>query len=148
MSQDSQQAISHVLQQDSQIIDAVLLKLKQLRELQNILHNYLDEKLAPHCQVANFENNSLCIITNTALWATQLRFQIPNLLTQLNQHVELAGLREIRCKIRPKQHLQQPVVSSPLERLSLETSLVLLETAKTIKHQSLKKIMEKIAQNT
>ena len=39
MSQDSQQAISHVLQQDSQVIDAVLLKLSQLSELQNILHS-------------------------------------------------------------------------------------------------------------
>ena len=148
MSHDSQQAISHVLQQDSQIIDGVLLKLKQLRDLQNILHGYLDKKLAPHCQVANYENNSLCVITATALWATQLRFQIPNLLTQLRRHDELKTIVELRCKIRPKQPAPQPREYPAVERLSLETSLILLETAKNIKHPSLKMIMEKIAQNT
>jgi hypothetical protein len=141
MSQDLQQAISHVLQQDSHVIDGILAKLKQLHQIQNILHCYLDKKLAPHCVVANFENH-------TALWATQLRFQIPNLLTQLRQHDELAKLQEIRCKIRPKQPLPPEIEYPQQERLSLETSKILLETAKSIKHSSLKEIMEKIAQNT
>jgi hypothetical protein len=148
MSQDLQQAISHVLQQDSHVIDGILAKLKQLHQIQNILHCYLDKKLAPHCVVANFENHSLSIITDTALWATQLRFQIPNLLTQLRQHDELAKLQEIRCKIRPKQPLPPEIEYPQQERLSLETSKILLETAKSIKHSSLKEIMEKIAQNT
>jgi hypothetical protein len=147
MSHDLQQAISHVLQQDSPAIDSVLNKLKQLTELQNILHSYLAEKLAEHCQVANYENNSLCIITNTALWATQIRFQIPNLLTQLRQHDELRALREIRCKIRPKTRAPQPAAMPPVERLTLETAQIILAVAKNIKHDPLKAIMEKIAEN-
>jgi hypothetical protein len=148
MSHDSQQALSHVLQQDSQVIDGVLLKLKQLQNLQNILHGYLEKKLAPHCQVANYENNSLCVITDTALWATQLRFQIPHLLSQLRQHDELKTIKELRCKIRPKQAPAPAKEYQACERLSLETSTILLETARNIKHPSLKMIMEKIAQNT
>ena len=147
MSQDPQQAISHVLQQDSPAIDSVLNKLKQLSDLQNILSKYLTEKLAEHCQVANYENNALCIITNSALWATQLRFQIPNLLTQLRQHDELRALREIRCKIHPQTRAPQPVATPPVERLTLATAQILLAVAKNIKHDPLKAIMEKIAEN-
>ena len=149
MSLDPQQAISHVLQQDSPALGNVLHKINQLRDMQQILSTYLTDKLAPHCKIANFEQNCLVVITDTALWATQFRFQTPTLLTQLRQHEILASLQEIQCKIRPplrpdkiSETTQTP---SLLTRLSKQTALALIATAQTIKYNSLKKIMEKIA---
>jgi hypothetical protein len=148
MSHESQQAISHVLQQDSKVLDFLLVKLKHLQELQNILAVFLDKKLAAHCQVANLENNCLTIVTDNALWATQFRFQIADLLGELRKNPELCALREIRCKVRPKNHQSAPAKATTVQRLSKATSQNVLETAKHIKHGSLKVIMEKIAQNT
>lgn len=148
MSQDSQQAISHVLQQDSKVLDFLMVKLKRLQELQNILSGFLDKKLVQHCEVANLENNCLTIITDTALWATQLRFQIADLLGELRKNPELCALREIRCKVRPKKNQKPEPQHDPVQRLSQAAAKNVLETAKHIKHDSLKLIMEKIAQNT
>ena len=150
MSHDSQQAITHVLQQDSKVLDALMLKLKQLKQLQQILSEYLDSKLINHCQVANLDNGCLIILTDSALWATQFRFQIPDLLAKLRQHPQLYHLKHIYCKIRPAQNVRRiPEASEPpMSRLSLETSQMILDTASTIKHDKLKTIMQKIAKNT
>lgn len=150
MSQESQQAIMHVLQQDSAILESLLSKLKRLAELQTILTQYLEPKLASRCQVANLETNSLTVITDSALWATQFRFQIPTLLTKLHGHPELAHLTKIICKIRPAPNKQQPPESSeapPMSRLSQQTADMILTAAKSIKHEKLQAIMKKIAQN-
>jgi hypothetical protein len=150
MSHDSQQAITHVLQQDSKVLDALMQKLKQHKQLQQILTEYLDAKLITHCQVANLDNGCLIILTDSALWATQFRFQIPDLLAKLRQHPQLYHLKHIYCKIRPAQHIRRipEIDQAPMPRLSLETAQMILETADTIKHDKLKTIMQKIAQNT
>src|SRR5579872_6007610 len=102
MTHASQQAIMHVLQQDSGTLESLLIKFKQLKHIEQILASYLDAKLASRCQVVNLEKNHLTVITNSAIWATQFRFQIPTLLQQLQQHPELCDLKKMTCKIRLK----------------------------------------------
>jgi hypothetical protein len=149
MSQDSQQAIMHVLQQDSAILESLLSKLRHLKELQGILNQYLEPRLASRCLVANQENSSFTIITESALWATQFRFQIPALLTKLKEHPELAHITKIICKIRPAPN--KPAVDEKniktMPKLSSETAEMILQAAKNIRHEKLQAIMQKIAQN-
>jgi hypothetical protein len=150
MTQDSQQAITHVLQQDSKVLETLLFKLKQLKQLQQIVAEYLEPKLSTHCQVANLTSNCLIIITDSAIWATQFRFQIPSLLPKLQQHPQFYYLKNILCKIRlatTEQGGREPV-QPVIERLSSETAQIILDAAKLIKHSPLKNIMQKIAKNT
>jgi hypothetical protein len=150
MSHDSQQAITHVLQQDSKVLDALMLKIKQHTQLQQILAEYLDAKLINHCQVANLDNGCLIILTDSALWATQFRFQIPDLLAKLRQHPQLYHLKHIYCKIRPAPARRQiPEANQmPMPRITVATSHMIMEAANTIQHDKLKAIMQKIAKNT
>jgi hypothetical protein len=151
MSNDLQQAITHVLQQDSKVFSALIGKLKQHKQLQQILIEYLEPKLATHCEIANHENNCLIVLTDSALWATQFRFQIPELLTKLKQHPKLYDLKHIYCKIRPTS-ATRPTQKTPeppaVQRLSSATAQMILDTASSIKHDKLKAIMQKIAKNT
>jgi hypothetical protein len=148
MSLISQQAIPHVLQQDSQILQTLLEKLKQLQQLDALLAEHLDPRLASHCQVATLENNCLIVITDNAIWATQFRFQAPTLLPKLRQHPQLYALKNISCKIRPKHNVDLPKPERPVARLSLETAAIITETAQSIPHQGLQAIMLKIASHS
>jgi len=151
MSQDSQQAITHVLQQDSKILHDLLLKVKHLKQLSNILAEHLDAKLASHCQVVNLDNHCLIVITDNAIWATQFRFQIPNLLPKLRQHPLLYQLKTINCKIRPTTgQYQIPEAHQPpvMLRISPRTAEMILAAASTIKHDKLQAVMQKIAEHT
>lgn len=150
MSHDLQQAITHVLQQDSKILDTLIVKLKQHKQLQQILAEHIEAKLASHCEVANYDNNCLTVLTDSALWATQFRFQIPELTKKLQQHPQLYHLKHVQCKIRPSK-TARPLIETkptqPVQRLSSETADIILEAAKTIKHDKLKAVMQKIAKN-
>jgi hypothetical protein len=152
MSKDSEPAITHVLQQDSAVLESLLQKLRYLKDLQTVITQYLDTKLASHCQVANMEMNKLTVITDSALWATQFRFQIPALLTKLHTHPELAILTKIICKIRPAPN--KPPTGAPADetktmpRLSAHTAQMIHQAATTIQHEKLRAILIKIAENT
>lgn len=150
MTQDSQQAITHVLQQDSKVLSTLFDKLKQLKQLNQLLAEYLDAKLVTHCQVANLENGSLIVITDNAIWATQFRFQIPDLLPKLRQHPALYHLKNIACKIRPaqgKRQIPEAEQPRPMPRLSINTAEIILATASSIKHDKLQAVMRRIAEH-
>jgi hypothetical protein len=149
MSQESQQAIMHVLQQDSPVLTSLMGHLKYLNDLQAVLNQHLDVKLANRCLVANFENACLTVITNSALWATQFRFQKPTLIQKLSAHPEFSQLRDIVCKIRPAPNKREvPAPTHEMQPLSPRSAQLILLAAKTIKHEKLQAIMEKIAKNS
>jgi len=150
MSQGSQQAITHVLQQDSKVLGTLLNKLNQLAQMNQLLAQNLEPKLVPHCQVANLENNCLTVITNNAIWATQFRFQIPSLLDKLRMAPELTQLKSIVCKITPvigQREVPEPTEFRLMPKLSLQTAGIILATAKSIQNPKLQSIMQRIAKN-
>ena len=151
MSQSSQQAVTHVLQQDSKVLDSLLNKLNQLTRLNSILAASLEEKLIPHCQVANYANDSLTVIVYNAIWATQFRFLIPSLIPRLRNEPELAQLKNIVCKITPQIGLREAPSSQVIRlmpKLSFASAEIILHTAQSIKHEKLKSVMERLAKNT
>ncbi|MDR3492025.1 MAG: DciA family protein [Gammaproteobacteria bacterium] len=147
MSQSSQQAITHVLQQDSKLLNTLLAKIHQLNSLQQLLCESLDAKLAQHCQIANLENGSLIILTDSAIWATQIRFQAGDLLAKLRLHPLLHHLKNISCITRPAPVKQQEPAVKPMPRLSTHTAELIKNSADTIQHDKLKTALNKIAQH-
>ena len=148
MSEASQQAITHVLQRDSDILGPLFAKVNQLSQFNRIMALYLDTALAQHCQVASYELNHLLVITDLAIWATQFRFQTPDLLEKLRQHDEFRGLKNIQCKISPARHepqIPEAYHGQAMPKLSLATASIVLDLAKTIPHKALSEVMKKIA---
>lgn len=148
MKENIQTTIPHALQRESQTLQMLLAKADQLNQLNQILVSCLDTPLAKHCQVANLEKNALIVITHTATWATQFRFQAPDILSKLRQHPGLHGLKHITCKIVPEKKILSMHSEKSMARLSAETAETVLEMAETIQHDQLKSIMQRIARYT
>jgi len=65
------------------------------------LRALLPAELCSECQVANVRDHVLTVHINNAAWATRFRFQVPELLPELNRLADFAGVREVRIKVVP-----------------------------------------------
>lgn len=137
---------NHVLKQDSKSLQGLMSRLDELQRLNTLLGEHLEVEIAKHCQVVKFEKNCLFVIVDNGSWATQLRFQIPELMTKLRQIPKMENLSGIICKTRP-----HPSVKSDKQKkrqvttLSQPISEQVLEIANTIQDEKLREILTKIA---
>lgn len=92
-------SITEIMSQDHTSLQFILTKVKLLAELDLFLKQVLEPNLATQCQVANLNSDTLVIITKNAAIATTLRFKVPDLLPQLQQHPALKNIYHIRCKV-------------------------------------------------
>lgn len=141
---------NHILKHENKSILNILAHIQQLQELNSIMARYLPPDVANHCKVVKLDRDCLIVLTENGNWATQLRFQIPELLQQLRQHPLLAKLSGICCKTRPSHYPSalNRIPTHSVAPLSQKASSFLLETAKTIGDERLRKIMEKIGNRT
>ena len=75
----------------------------------------LPSDLRPHLVGVSFEQQTLLLQLDEAIWATQLRFYEPNLLAIYQQHFPHLELNRVKVNILPKQiepqkkvHIMQP----------------------------------------
>ena len=138
-----------ILKQDSSVLHSLFERLKYLEKLVEILSGHLEPLLVRHSRVANFENGCLMIIAESAIWATRIRFQAPQLIPKLSAYPELYGLKSIECKVVPIV-VQRALMASPypprkMPEMNKETAEIVLEMASGIKEDKLRKVMERIA---
>ncbi len=91
----------HILNNDGKVLQAILARVAELKQLNTLFAEHLEPVLAKHCQVVNIDQGCLIVIVDNGSWATQLRFQIPNVLSKLRNHAHLQNLKGIICKTRP-----------------------------------------------
>jgi hypothetical protein len=141
---------NHILKNESKTLLHLFKKLDQLNELNQIFAQYVEPGIVTHCRVANLQNNCLIVIVDNGNWATQLRFQIPTLIANMRQHAVLANLKAICCKTRPATHPQntrKKRKTIPMKAISEETAKEMLQIAKNVADDKLRKILEKIARS-
>ncbi len=140
----------HILNNDSKILEAITARLNELKQLNFLFQQHVEHLLATHCQVAGIDKNCLMVIVDNGHWTTQLRFQIPTILSQLRLNAQLKNLKGIICKTRPDYSTadsRQSKQSRKMARISQQTANIILSTAQTIDDAKLRGIMEKIAGN-
>jgi len=72
----------------------------QLAELSALVQSCLPTPLQGHCQVINIRGKALILQTESAAWASQLRFYTPAMLSTLPHH-HSNHLQEIHIRIKP-----------------------------------------------
>lgn len=92
---------THILKQDSRLLQNLLIKLEELKKFNNLFSQHLESPLAQHCHVVRYEKNCLIVLVDNATWGTQLRFRIPDVIKQLHQYPVFENLQAICSKIRP-----------------------------------------------
>lgn len=82
-------------------IKALMDQLTKIRTLNNSLHQYINPTFSKHCRVVNIRKSTLVIAVDSAVWANKLRFQIPDLLSNLRNEGFLS-LASIDLIVQPK----------------------------------------------
>src|SRR3990167_9910739 len=83
---------------NSQLADICQRAIK-LEELNAKVYDYLPESLRKHCQVGSFNKSCLVLITHDPVWASQLRFALPELRDKLRSEAGIHQLASIKVTI-------------------------------------------------
>lgn len=68
----------------------------QLEELNNKLQTHLPSYLREHCHVGSFNNGCMVIMVNNAAWASELRYNLPELRDALRKEAGIYQLASIK----------------------------------------------------
>jgi len=71
----------------------------QLEDLNTKLHALLPNTLKDHCHVGSFNGGCLVIITNSATWASQVRYLVPELRDQFRINAGIYQLTSIKVAV-------------------------------------------------
>ena len=118
---------------------------KRVREQQALLcaiRDALPESVARHCVGAAREGDCLTLFSDSATWATRLRFlgaELPRNLGGIGR-----TLREVRVRVAPPAVRAQPP-SRSIEPLSPATVQVLMETAASLSDGQLQEALRRLA---
>ena len=135
-----------ILSQPSAKLRQLIAKAEALIEIEQELKNHLDPGLTQHCHVANLRHDCLIIAVDNAMWATRLRFIIPTLLQQLKKQSPLKKLNAIDYFILPNDEIRMEPTKH-VTSLSKESAKLIDEIAKTISHDKLRGVLERLAEN-
>lgn len=145
----SSKKINSFIENDSRDLQTVYEKINMLGQLSSKVMLHLDPIVAKYCQVANLVNGKLTLIVANGSVATQLRFQINEILRKIRQDPSLKHITSIECKVRPSQHQASTrlAATSPkiMPALSPQTAEIVKNIADSIADPELKEVMTRIA---
>ena len=115
------------------------------RQLERVVLDCLPDQLRKHCRFATFENGSLCLMVDSNVQATQLRFAQGEILSQLRTRDPFRFAWRLKVKVSPRQRLKP----RPRQRLQLskENARLLKEEAGHTKDQGLRAILDRLARH-
>lgn len=119
-------------------------KVNQLQVLQNLVEKYLPESLKPHCKVGSLNKGCLIITTDNAVWASQLRYILPELRDKLRTEGGIYQLISIKSQIKTNA-TQCEIVPKKKLKLSLAAQRAIIESAEQCEFLPLKEALERLA---
>lgn len=70
----------HILISQSNKLDNIFIKAKQISIVNALVKEYLDPIIAKHLKVANIRDNQVIIEFDSSAWASKGRFLLPDIL--------------------------------------------------------------------
>ncbi len=128
----------------SKKLKGLIAKAKLLEQLNQVIYSLLTVDLKPHCYVANIRQNQLIIATDSAVWATQLRYQVSTLLDTIRDVVPSIANIKISVQARSKA-IEQPKVNIEQRHISKNTAIQLESCADNITNEHLRQALKKLA---
>ena len=131
MASVSPKSLATLLQQHSDHLNMLLSQVRLLRRITSVIRNILSEPLSLHCHAANIDGDTIIIGCDSSSWAAKLRYQLPNVLSRLNEQRDLPVFRQIRLRVQP-----------------LEADKPHIETRRLIMPRSTGTLIASVAENT
>ena len=132
---------------NSRLDDSLKKRALELQRLTNLLRSELPPETDGHYHVANIQDRTLVIMTDSPVWTTRIRQLGPRVLTIL-QNNGRKGLLHIRVFCRPTQSAPvEPAkpAPSPPRQISQQSRQLLEQTASIIPDEGLSDALQKLA---
>ncbi|MDM8557642.1 DUF721 domain-containing protein [Candidatus Marithioploca araucensis] len=94
-------SFSQLMARPTGILCRLLQHCQTIKQLNKIFRISLSAPLSQHCYVANLRDKTLVIHTDTSLWATRLRYMIPELLCKWQQDMSMPTIDQVEVRVRP-----------------------------------------------
>lgn len=122
----------------------------QLHELNSLVRNYLKPSLRDHCQVGSFNKGCLILVVD-AVWATELRYELPALRDRLRNEAALYQLIAIEINILAALSEQRLDQLTPVKKtipLSANAKQAILALVKQCAHTPLQEALQRLVENS
>ena len=116
----------------------------RLEELNSKLHLYLPLALQEHCSVGSFNGGCLVIVINDAVWASELRYHLPELRETLRKEAGVYQLTSIKISIATLPDITVAKESNP-SALSSKAREAITACGEQCSYEPLKQALEKLA---
>lgn len=117
-----------------------------LNELEKSLLRFLDAPLRAHCKIANYNNGTIVLHSDSPAWSAKLRYHTPALLDHLKTQCGLDSLKTIRIKVKPTVSKASSVKPRKLI-LSSSSSTLLRQVADATTDEDLRLSLLRIARH-
>lgn len=125
---------------------ALLAGVERDARLLRATRRHLPEELAPHCLHASLDGERLCLLTDGSVWASRLRFSVPQVLSGLAG--EFPAAHQVRIRISPASADRQMRTADTCPvTLSEKTIAHLRQTAASIDDPELAAAFLKLAES-
>ena len=143
---DEQQSVTTLLKKPKNQLVKLIDKVNRLHAVNQYLHDILEPNLVKHCKTANIKGHQLILITDTAAWATRLRYITPDLIKILRKKIELKEIETIHCVISPKNFTVESEKPTAQTKpfISDKNIRLLKSVAESIHEETLKKALLKL----
>lgn len=123
-----------------------LVHATNVREnLQSIFEQAIPADFIGNYHVLEIKGAELLVGTDTAAWATRLRYAEPQIIETLQQHKKFSGISVIKCLVMPPKTNQYP--KKHVEAIPESAAKSMKAIANSITDPDLKAAMLKLAKN-
>lgn len=117
-------------------------------QLNGIIIHYLPENLRDHFTVGSFSGGNLVLITTNPIWASQLRYHLPDLRDILRKDAGLYQLASIKINVAADAILPTAEKSSPRYLpLSASARETIMSSSEQCDYGPLKTALKHLAEN-
>jgi len=135
--------VSLICKRNSQLYK-ITQRAQKLNHLNYILQQVMPVQFAAHCFLANINNQTIVIHTDSASYASLLRFQANTLCKALSEHTS-QNVTKLEVKVKPSFQAIQPSNPNPFS-LPSDAADCLSQTADNLDDGPLKVALQKLAQ--
>ena len=132
---------------NTQLTD-ILQRATLLNKLNDKLLNYLPEQLRDHFTVGSFTNGYLVLVTPDPVWASQLRYHLPELRDYLRKEAGIYQLASIKINVSTLANMQTPTPQPKFPPISTQARKTILTGSEQCSYEPLKDALKNLAKNT
>lgn len=125
-------------------LEEIFKHTQVIKELDAKLLDYLPKNLRTHFKVGSFKHGYLVLITPDPIWASQLRYYLPELRDKLRKEAGIYQLTTIKINVTAYEN-PKPTPGHPPRPISRKAQDTILATSELCEYIPLKSALKQLA---